>query len=94
MISYSTNYSVKSRAVALHEVFAKANPHAFLGLWNGTNRETLNAGGDAAHCPPVVLVTTVRARVDVGRVQDQVVGAGERGRRRRPEAAVRAAMAH
>ena len=82
------------RAVALHEVFAKANPHAFLGLWNGTNRETLNARGDAAYCPPAVLVAVVRAWVDVGREQVQVVGADGRARRRRPEVAVRATIEH
>jgi len=53
-----------------------------------------SARDDTAHCPPVVLVVAVRAWVDVGRAQAQVVGVVGRVRRRRPEAAIRATIVH
>ena len=64
------------------------------GCWVGYTLRILNAGGDATHCPPEVLVVVARAWADVGRVQVQVVGEVGRVRRRRPEAAVRATTVH
>ena len=67
---------------------------AEIDTWNDTNRETLNAGGDAAHCPPVILVVVAVCAWADGRTQAQVVGVVGRGGRRRPVVAVRATMAH